>query len=367
MSSNSRKLVTIAAILLTAVTLAGAQAPAATTARLTAAYELRNIVSGVTTTADRRVFALFSHVNEGPDAHVVEIAKDGNVKLYPSAAWNSWKPGDDPTKAFVAVNALRMGPDGLLWIVDTGTRGLGTPVIDGGAKLVVIDVRKNAVSRVYPLRYAATGMSYVDDIRFHKGNAYLTDAGVPGIIVLNLRTGNARRVLDHDTSTTAHRPLRASGAVLLNKGKEMYIHADQLEVSPNGKWFYYQPACGPMYRIETRYLDAPDLPAKEVSRHAQLWADTPSTGGTVIDADGNIYLSDLSTRTIYKLTSDGKKTVLLHDERLDWVDAMWIDWQGNLWMPAAQIDQMAVFHNGVSHVRYPVVLYTVPIHHQPQY
>jgi sugar lactone lactonase YvrE len=364
---SSKKFVSATMMLLTAATLAGAQASPATERQLAAAYRLHNIVTGVTTTADGRVFALFSHLNEGPDAHIVELAKDGSSKLYPNAAWNSWKPGDDPAHAFVAVNALRMGPDGSLWIVDTGTRGLGTPVIDGGAKVVAIDVQKNAVRRVYSLRTVATGLSYVDDIRFHGDNAYLTDAGVPGIIVLNLRTGKARRVLDHDPSTTAHRPLRVSGAVLLNEGKEMYIHADQLEVSPDGKWFYYQPACGPMFRIETRYLDMPKLSAKEVSRHAQLWAETPSTGGTVIDADGNIYLSDLNTRTIYKFTPDGKKTVLLHDERLDWVDAMWIDRQGNLWMPAAQIDQMAVFQKGVSRVKYPVVIYTLPIGHQPQY
>ena len=367
MNISSQKLVAITTILLAAVILAGAQSSTLTKTQFTAAYKLQNIVSGVTTTADGRVFALFAHLKEGPDAHIVEIAKDGTAKLYPNAAWNSWKPGDDPAQSFVAVNALRMGPDGLLWIVDTGTRGLGTPVINGGAKLVVIDVKKDAVSRVYPLQSVATGISYVDDIRFHEGNAYLTDAGVPGIIVLNLRTGNARRVLDHDASTTAHRPLRASGAVLLNQGKEMYIHADQLEVSPDGKWFYYQPACGPMYRIETRYLDATDLPAKEVAQKVKLWAETPSTGGTVIDADGNIYLSDLNTRTLYKFTPDGKKTVLLRDERLDWVDAMWIDRQGNLWMPAAQIDQLAIFQKGVSHVKYPVALYTIPIGHQPQY
>lgn len=367
MNLSTKKSVLAAMLLLTAAAFTGAQSSTATNRQLTEAYRLHNIVTGVTSTADGRVFALFSHLNEGPDTHIVELAKDGSSKLYPNAAWNSWKPGDDPTHAFVAVNALRMGPDGLLWIVDTGTRGFGTPVIDGGAKLVVIDVQKNTVRHIYSLRTVATGMSYVDDIRFHEDNAYLTDAGVPGIIVLDLRTGKARRVLDHDSSTTAHRPLRASGTVLLNEGKELYIHADQLEVSPDGKWFYYQPACGPMYRIETRYLDAPGLSATDVSRHAQLWEETPSTGGTVIDVDGNIYLSDLNTRTIYKFTPDGKKIVLLHDKRLDWVDAMWIDRQGNLWMPAAQLDQMAVFQKGISHVKYPVVIYTIPIGHQPQY
>lgn len=335
--------------------------------QLKAAYRLQDISTGVTTSRNGRVFALLSHLNGGWGTRIVELAKDGTSRPYPDAAWNTWKEGQDPSHAFVAVNALRMGPDGLLWIVDTGAHGFGTPVVPGGAKLVVIDIQKNAVRRVYPLDAAIGKTSYVDDIRFHGTNAYLTDAGVPGIIVLDLPTGRARRVLDHDVSTTARRPLRASGAVLMLNGAEIRINADQLEVSPDGRWFYYQPACGPMYRVETRYLDNPKLPAKEVAAHAHPWAETPSTGGTVIDADGNIYVSDLDTRTIFKYTPDGKRTVLIRDPKLDWVDAMWIDWQGNLWMPAAQLDQTATFQGGVSRIHYPIVLYTMPIGHKPQY
>ena len=333
---------------------------------LTVAYKVQNIVSGITTTADGRVFTLYSHINNGPDAHVVELMKNGAPRLYPNEAWNNWKAGADPAKTFVAVNALRMGPDGLLWIVDTGGHGLGTPIEHGGAKLVTIDVHTNTVQRVYPLDAGVDRTSYVDDIRFHNHNAYLTDAGVPGIIVVDLDTGSARRVLDHDPSTTARHPLRASGHILMVDGKQLRVHADQLEVSPDGKWFYYQPACGPMYRIDTHYLDDPKISAVEIARNAHVWAQTPSTGGTVIDNDGNIYVSDLNKRAVYRYTPDGKRTLLVQDSRLDWIDAMWIDRQGNLWMPAAQIDQTPTFA-GTSHVSFPVLLLTTPIEHPPQY
>jgi hypothetical protein len=53
----------------------------------------------------------------------------------------------------------------------------------------------------------------------------------------------------------------------------------------------YQPASGPLYRIETRYLDDASITPSELARHATLWVDTPSTGGTAIDANGNISLS----------------------------------------------------------------------------
>lgn len=77
--------------------------------------------------------------------------------------------------------------------------------------------------------------SYVDDIRFHGHRAYLTDAGVPGIIVLDLVTGRARRVLDHDKSTTGTRPIVVDGEMVRGTdGKPILLNTDQMEVSPDG-------------------------------------------------------------------------------------------------------------------------------------
>jgi hypothetical protein len=51
--------------------------------------------------------------------------------------------------------------------------------------------------------------SLLDDIRFNPatGKAYLTDAGSPGLIVLDLESGMATRVLDDDPSTSATMPV----------------------------------------------------------------------------------------------------------------------------------------------------------------
>jgi hypothetical protein len=47
-----------------------------------------------------------------------------------------------------------------------------------------------------------------------------------------------------------------------------------------------------MSRIETRYLDEASLGPAAIARHVLPFAETPSTGGTAIDAAGVIYLSD---------------------------------------------------------------------------
>jgi hypothetical protein len=73
----------------------------------------------------------------------------------------------------------------------------------GGVKLVKFGLATNEAVRVYDLSAVTRPWSFVDDVRFNGPNAYLTDAGDPGLIVMNLETGEGRRVLDGHPSTIA--------------------------------------------------------------------------------------------------------------------------------------------------------------------
>jgi sugar lactone lactonase YvrE len=222
------------------------------------------------------------------------------------------------------------------------------------------------VTRVYDLGAVAQGKSFIDDVRFDGANAYLTDAGRPAIIVLDLATGHARRVLENQPSTTALRPLVAEGRPLVDaKGNPIVVHADQLEISADGKWFYFQPCSGPMSRIDTRFLDDASLSASAVANHVEPFADTPSTGGTAIDANGTIYVSDTDKSRILQVSPGGKISILISDPRLAWVDAMWIDDSGKLWMPAAQLNRVAGLNHGKNAVRWPVTIYSIALGVKP--
>jgi hypothetical protein len=95
--------------------------------------------NGVTTTADGRVFVNFPHLDESAGMRVAELSHHDTAQPYPDAAWNRWQEGADAAHTFVGVNALRMGPDQQLWVVDTGTLGFGGGVMPGGMKIVVIN------------------------------------------------------------------------------------------------------------------------------------------------------------------------------------------------------------------------------------
>lgn len=321
--------------------------------------------TGVTTSEDGRVFVSFPSA-DGPGLQVAEAMPDGRLIPYPDAGWNQARDDHDPAGAFVCVNALRTGPNGRLWIVDAGAPGIGLPAVAGGARLIAIDLATDTIARSYDLGATRRQTSYLDDVRFNDQTAYLTDAGAPGLIVLDLTTGQARRVLDGHPSTIDRRTMHADGQVLRRQdGSELRVHADQLEVSPDGRYLYFQPASGPLARIETRWLDDPSVPDDTLAERVETWLDTPTTGGTAIDAAGTIYLSDVEHRQILTIMPDRQVDTLLADPRLIWGDAMWIDSSGNLWIPAAQLNRTPGLAGGAEAVDYPVWIYKLKIDASP--
>ncbi|KAI7786002.1 major royal jelly protein [Diaporthe eres] len=345
--------------------------------RIQVALTLDTPCNGVSTTEDGRLFVLYARVDGTQAQGLPEVVEwvNGTGVPYPNAGWNSYAGPDgdsDPATTLVRVNSQRVGPDGNLWLVDTGSPGFGSPVIlPEGPKLVVVDTSTDEVARVYPMGNVTLSASLLDDIRFDStgSRAYLTDAGAGGaLIVLDLDSGRAVRLLEGDPSVGAFTPTSGEGRFLRSSsGEAQYIYADQLEVSPDGRWFYYQPASGGMSRIETRFLDEAFYNSSMaslgvLSGYVEPYALTPSTGGTAIDADGNIYVSDTDRQAIEKIFPNGTRTTLVQDERLLWVDAMWVDNQNRLWLPSAQLNRGVPFQtDGQSQIVKPLHVYTIDI------
>ena len=123
-------------------------------------------------------------------------------------------------------------------------------------------------------------------------------------------------------------------------GSTLSVGLDQMEVSPDGEYLYYQPCNGGLYRIKTAYLDAcmtNATLAASLGDYATPFASTPSTGGSTIDGDGNIYISDTNLLAIWKITPEGRATILVQDDALLFTDLMWVTADKKLWLPASQM------------------------------
>ncbi len=350
---------TIATLLsATAPSMAGAASPT-----LILAAETPSMIWNGVAVANGQVFVSGPRWTGSKGPSVARLDKRGHPVPYPDAAWNSWREGEDASHAFVDVNSIHLDDKGSLWAVDTGSPEFGGSALPGGAKLVQIDLATGKIVRVIHLGPdVVLPGSYVDDVRFRGEVAYSTDAGRPGIIIVNLETGAQRRVLENNAATTApaDRPIVVDGVTLMGPdGKPLRVHSDPMEISRDGKWFYFGPLEGPWSRIETRWLDDFSASPETIASKVQPWADIPPAGGTALDANGDFYFSDLATNSVKRRTPDGTVTTLVRDSRLHWVDAMTIDDQRRLWLPVPQLDRAPPFHGGKSHIEWPIKLFWV--------
>lgn len=301
--------------------------------------------------------------SKGPS--VSQLGPTGSPHPFPNERWNSTDSTIPAVQRFVNVNAMRVDRNDCLWIIDAGVTGFGGKVVPGGAKVVVVDLKDSEVIKVIPFDSSiAKEHSYIDDIRLNGKHAYLTDAGAPGIVVLDLESNKARRVL---TTSTAVRAPQDRDIVLSNEvvkapnGAALRVHTDPLEVSPDGKWLYFAPLEGPWHKIETRWLEDPSISEGELVKLVELWRDLPPVGGTVMDKEGNFYFSDLAEDSVKRISTDGRIETLAKDARLHWVDAPAFDSQGRIYLPAAQIDRVSLFNKGTSKVEWPLRVYRLEL------
>jgi hypothetical protein len=363
MSKRSIALGIVAATMMAAVPSTGWSATPHP--RLVGVAQSRSMIWNAVAVDGKRIFLAGPRWAGGSGPQLALLGPDRAPRAYPDAAWNAWKPGRDPASGFVNINAIRLDGRGGLWVVDTGSPEFGGDPLPGGAKLVRIALSTGRVDRVIPLGAdLAVKGSYVDDVRFTGDHAYLTDAGHPGLIVLDLSTGGGRRVLDGHPSTVARdgRPIVLSGeTVRAPDGTSLKVHSDPLEVSPDGAWLMFGPLEGPWSRVPTALLNDPAVAPTALAAAVQPWVDLPPVGGTVMGADGSLYFAELATDSVKRRWPDGRTETLVSDPALHWVDAPFLTDDGRLFLPVAQMDRVALFHGGKSRTVWPITLYELEI------
>ncbi|MBD2770994.1 L-dopachrome tautomerase-related protein [Iningainema tapete] len=322
----------------------------------------RHIWNGVAVSPQNRVFVNFPRWLEDDTPAVGEILSDGSIQPFPGNEWNlSSLPASEK---FVNVNSLKADNDNYLWVVDSGApHGV---VIPGGAKLVQIDLNTNEVIRVYHFDNSiAPKYSYVDDVRLDEHHAYLSEAGVGAIIVLDLESGKARRVLENHPSTHANPsivPMIEGKEFRDQQGKVPQIHVNDIELSPDGKYLYYQSTAGPnLYRIQTKFLVDEQLSDRQLGERVELVGKSIVVGGMTMDFLGNLYLSDVENNAIRRRYPNGNIELFIRDERIHWPDASCLSQDGYLYFPAAQINRMPAFNNGIDRTEKPYRLYKVKV------
>ena len=164
----------------------------------TAATAARQM-NGVAAARDGRLFVSMPRWGQA-DSYSVGVIQNGKLQPYPGGGWNTWKAGLAPAAHFISVNSVRIEADdpATLWAVDSA------PGVKGGPKLVRIDLTTNQVQRVYSFPADIAGeRSYLNDVRVFGGRAFMTESGIGSLIIVDLTTGAARRLLAGSSKTKA--------------------------------------------------------------------------------------------------------------------------------------------------------------------
>lgn len=273
---------------------------------------------------------------------VGQLGAGGAVTPVPDAAWNAWQPGADPSRAWVCAQGMWVDARGSLWVIDSGNPSFAG-VVEGAPKLVEINPRSHEVLRVIPFPAdIAPPASYLNDVRvdLETGTAYLTDSGMGALVVLDLATGQARRLLGEHASTKSEgMALRFDGQEFrLPDGSLPQIHADGIALSPGGSHLAWHALTGvSLWRIETAALRDPSLSSEELAARVEKLGVTAACDGMEYGWDGSLYITALQENAIQRWTPEGKLETLVKDPRLQWPDSLALRADGMLHVSTSQI------------------------------
>ena len=346
----------IVALAPSTLSVAAAQEASAGPARAEVAYQLDQPLGNATFTPEGRLIVSHHPMFE-TDVRVSEVVAPGTLRPFPDARWNSAAPSQ--SERLDAVLGVRSDADGVAWLLDMGSRGQVPP------KFVAWDTRANRLRRVLPITPAALGLhsepnDFVLDAR--NGMAYIADEGVGregdgsagALIVVNLVSGVARRVLEGALSTRPESvPVMADGRPMVKRGEDgstspMRVGCDGIALDHRSEWLYYGPLNGEaLYRVRVADLLDGSLSEAELGRRVEHHASRPVAGGITIDAEDNVYLTEVGGRAIGVVPARTRayRRLAEHPDML-WPDGLTFGPDGLLYVTVAQLPRSAPLNGG---------------------
>jgi len=328
---------------------------------------LPQAAGNVTFTSGNRV--VFSHHPMfEPAIRVAEMTSETTFRPFPNEAWSTPQPGSD--HYLDSVLGLRSDENDVVWMLDTGRRGKITP------KIVGWNTRTDRLERIYRLPEPATRPfsdpnNLVVDLKHE--TIYVADEGAgPGgdgsraaLIVVDMRTGAARRVLEGHVSTRAEDVLvHVDGRDLMRREKDgatvpHKVGVDGLAIDHASEWLYYAPLSGrSLYRIPTADLRDPTLSEERLRAKVERYAEKPNSGGMSVDAEGNVYLTEVESRAVGVIPARGRAYQRLTSHAdMHWPDGLSFSPDGYMHVTADHLPLAAPLNSGTSRLDPPYLIF----------
>ena len=306
--------------------------PDLSTTPLLAESELEEVLSyaepigNVAVNRQGRVFFTVHPESRPPGNKLLEYVAGAAVP-YPSAAAQS--------DLFDTVLGLAIDRFNRLWTIDHGRHGFGS------ARIIAIDLDTGEIMRNESFGNSVAPIgSFLQDLQVSADGrtVVIADASflrkTPAIIVYDVESGEARRVLESHASVAAERyfirsqdrAMKFLGGVIALRGG-----VDGIALGPD--WLYFAALSGSgLYRVRLRDLRARKLPAAELAARVERISDKPLSDGLSVDNSGNVYITDVEHGAIFVAGSERPLATLVRSESLRWPDALSFGPDGYLYL-----------------------------------
>ena len=166
----------------------------------------------------------------------------------------------------------------------------------------------------------------------------------PAIIVYDVETATARRVLESHPSVSAEK------FVIAHDGSEMRFFGglvalrggiDGIALGPD--WLYYGALSGSsLYRVRLRDLRDTELPPAQLARRVETYSAKPLSDGLSIDIEGNVYVTDVEHNAVFVIGEDRQPRTLLRSPRIRWPDALSFGPNGWLYVADSALQEVVL-------------------------
>ena len=304
-------------------------------------------------TRSGRIFVNFPYWSDNHSISVAEIV-NGQPKAFPNDEWNKAGPAGSH---FICTQSVVVDDQDNLWVLDPAAPKM-QEIVKAGPKLVKIDLATNQVVQTIPFgEDVAPKKSYLNDVRIdtRTNTAFITESANGAIIVVDLKSGKARRLLDGHPSTQPEKDLKlvVDGKALIDQQKKIppQIASDGIALDlKNGYLYYHALTAHTLYRIKTSFLTDEKIAEKELELKIENVGQTPAPDGMLEGLDGSVYLTDLEGSAIVRWDPESKRVEqVIADKRLLWPDTLSWGSNGEIYVTASQIENMPRFKTASPH------------------
>jgi sugar lactone lactonase YvrE len=230
-----------------------------------------------------------------------------------------------------------------LWVIDHGNHGMRE------ARIVAIDLTSGEVLRdQYLDAEIAPAGSLLQDLQVSADGRTIVIADAsfwrksPALIVYDVESGSARRVLEkHDSVLAENYIIRTADRDMEYLGGMVALRGGVDGIALGPEWLYYGALNGSaLYRVRLKDLRNKDIPNSQLAKRVERFSDKPLSDGLSIDTLGGVYITDIEHNAIFRVDPDAGLATWIQSRKIRWPDALSFGPDGYLYVADSALPEL---------------------------